>query len=74
MFTRITPNSPYYFFVPRDESNRFEYESFASVTDIFPTYVSAPVTARDHFVIAIDRDKLLERIARLGLPALPTKL
>jgi hypothetical protein len=59
----LTPSSPFYFLVPRDESAREEYEAGVCVTDIFPQYVSAPVTARDHFVVAFTRQELLSRIS-----------
>ena len=61
-FSLLAPDSPYYFFAPRDESTRDEYAAYLPITAILPKYVSAPVTARDHFVIAISKSDLLERM------------
>lgn len=61
-WTQLTPSSPYYFFVPRLERYREDYESWWKITDIYPLNVAGIVTARDHFVIDFDREALLERI------------
>jgi len=50
-WSKLSLTSPYYFFVIRNEIGRVDYENGISVIDIFPKYFSAPVTARDHFVI-----------------------
>jgi len=55
-------SSPYYFFVPRDETYQEEYEKYWKVTDIFPVNSVAIVTARDKFVIDFDRETLNRRI------------
>ena len=39
-----------------------EYKSAPSLTDLLPGHASAPVTARDHFVVAFTRGELGERI------------
>lgn len=62
---RLKPNSPHYFFVPRDESRRGEYGQWPSITAVFPQSVTGIVTARDDFVIDFDAKPLLERIAAL---------
>lgn len=61
--THVDPHTPHYFFVPRDESHRVEYEAGWKVTDVFPVYTSGIVTARDAFVVDFDRESLLQRIA-----------
>ncbi|NQE54197.1 hypothetical protein C5S29_11440 [ANME-1 cluster archaeon GoMg3.2] len=58
----LKPNSPFYFFVPRDETYQEEYEKYWKVTDIFPVNSVGIVTARDKFVIDFDRDALKRRI------------
>jgi len=58
----LSPNSPYYFFVKRDESRRKEYENFIQIGDILPVNVTGIVTARDKFVIDFDKKPLLNRI------------
>ncbi len=61
-WTELSPNSPYYFFVKRDESKRKEYEKFIQITDIFPVSITGIVTARDKFVIDFNAETLLHRI------------
>ncbi len=61
-WTELSPNSPYYFFIKRDETGREEYENFVQIGDMLPVNVTGIVTARDKFVIDFDEDVLLERI------------
>ena len=61
-FKRLEPNEPFYFFVPRDESNRVEYERGFRMEDIFPLNTTGVVTARDGLVIDIDKEALYQRI------------
>ncbi len=61
-WTELSPNSPYYFFVKRDESKRKEYEKFIQIGDIFPISITGIVTARDKFVIDFNTETLLHRI------------
>ena len=58
----LKPNSPFYFFVPRDEELLGEYEQGWKVTDIFPVNSVGIVTSRDHFVLDFDEQALRERI------------
>ncbi len=73
-WNKLTPDSPYYFFVPRDESGRKTYEHFMQVTDIFPVNVTGIVTARDKFVIDIDRRALESRIMTFRNKKLPDEI
>ena len=61
-FRRLEPNEPFFFFVPRDESNRTVYEQGFCVNDMFPLNTSGIVTARDGLVIDVDKDTLYKRI------------
>ncbi len=61
-WTKLQPNSPFYFFVPRNEEFRTEYEKGWSVTEIFPQNSVGIVTARDKFAIDFDRRALERRI------------
>lgn len=54
----INPNHPYYFFVPKSEKGRENYEKFWRVTDIFPVNSVGVVTARDDFAIDFNRQSL----------------
>jgi predicted helicase len=58
----LSPSSPYHFFVPRDESNRQEYDAATGITDIASTNVAGIITARDDFVTGLNKDSLLGRI------------
>ncbi|MDD2772099.1 MAG: N-6 DNA methylase [Elusimicrobiales bacterium] len=60
---KLKPTSPFYFFVPRDESFREEYERGWKITDIMPLNTTGIVTARDHFVIDFDDAPIKRRIS-----------
>jgi predicted helicase len=62
----LKPNSPFYFFVPRHEEPRPEYEKGWKETDIFPVNSTGIVTARDSIVIDFDRHALEERLAEFA--------
>ena len=61
-WVELQPNSPFYFFVPRNEELRPEYEQGWKVTDIFPIYSTGIVTARDKFIIDFEPSPIRERI------------
>lgn len=48
---KLSPETPYYLFTPRDESLAEEYEKGWKVTDIFPVNSAGIVTARDKLTI-----------------------
>jgi predicted helicase len=60
----LAPNSPYYFFVPRDEAHRTEYETFIPLKDLFPEMSSGIVTAHDRFAVAFDESEIKARMTR----------
>ncbi len=59
----VHPAAPDYFFVPRAEAVAGEYAAAPRLTDLMPVNVTAPVTARDNFVVAFTREELLARMA-----------
>ena len=59
---KLKPVSPYYFFIPRDEKGKEDYERYWKLTDIFPVNITGIVTSRDHFVIDFDKEALKRRI------------
>lgn len=69
--TRLTPRGPDYVFVPRDDAIRREYERGYRLSDIMPANVTAPVTARDSFVIAFDEKELIERMEQFRDLSIP---
>ncbi len=58
----IQPQSPWYFFVPRDVDKIQEYLEWKPINEIFPVNVTGIVTARDSFVIDFDKNRLRNRI------------
>jgi hypothetical protein len=60
----LKPNAPFYFFVRRDETGRVTYEKYPALPAIFPINVTGIVTARDHFVVDVNKDALLRRVAQ----------
>lgn len=64
-FKRLEPNEPFYFFVPRDESNRTTYEQGVCINDIFPLNTSGIVSMGDTFAIADTKEELLYRLEHL---------
>jgi predicted helicase len=60
----LAPNSPYYFFVPRDEAHRSEYETFIPLKVLFPEMSSGIVTAHDRFAVAFEKSEIIARMAR----------
>jgi predicted helicase len=65
-FTRLLPDSPYYFFEPQNIDARAEYDQGWKITDAMPVNSAGFITARDHFVVDFDRDDLLARIAEFA--------
>lgn len=59
---KLNPNTPFYFFVPKSEEGREEYEKYWKIPDIFPLNSTGIVTARDGFVIDFDKAELKRRI------------
>jgi hypothetical protein len=58
----LSPNVPFYLFVPQDIILRREYEEYWKLTDVMPHYGAGIITSRDHFVIDFEDAPLLKRI------------
>ncbi len=61
-FKKITPAAPFYFFVPKDETGRSEYEKGFAINELMLVNTTGIVTARDSLVIDQNKEKLLQRI------------
>jgi hypothetical protein len=61
--TIITPTPPNFLFTPAPPPMQPEYASAWRLPDAMPLNTTAPVTARDHFVVAHSREELCRRIA-----------
>jgi predicted helicase len=66
----LLPNTPFYFFVPREEELRPEYEKGWKVTEIFSINTNGIVTARDSIVIDFSSQELSKRISEFADPSL----
>ena len=61
--TTIIPASPNFLFTPAPPPTLPEYASAWRLPDAMPVNTTAPVTARDHFVVAHSRKELCHRLA-----------
>lgn len=59
---KIQPRSELYLFIARDDSALDRYRLFPAIPDIFPHNGVGITTARDVFVVDIDKKKLVNRI------------
>ncbi|MGI8982061.1 MAG: type ISP restriction/modification enzyme [Pirellulaceae bacterium] len=69
--TIITPNAPNFLFTPAPPPMPPEYASAWRLPDAMPVNTTAPVTARDHFVVAHTREELCRRLAEFRDLAIP---
>jgi predicted helicase len=58
----VAPTAPHWRFVPTTASAHPEYAAAWSLAEAMPVNTTAPVTARDHFVVAFTREELEQRI------------
>lgn len=58
----INPKSEFYLFIPKTERTIEQYSRYPKVTEIFPLNGVGMTTARDGFVIDLERSRLLNRI------------
>ncbi|MER9363392.1 type ISP restriction/modification enzyme [Mesorhizobium sp. M0500] len=63
---KVSYSSPYYFFVPRDDVNRKEFESFPQIRELMLLSSTAIQTSRDHLSVAFDRTELRDRITHFA--------
>jgi len=61
-YHEIKPDSPWYFFIPRNTSHIQRYLKWKQISEIFPVNNVGIVTARDHFAIDFDQSVLENRI------------
>ena len=62
LFNKLSPKSPYYFFVPINETNETEYKKGFGINELMPIHSVGIVTSRDQLVIDFDKENLLKRI------------
>ncbi len=59
---KINPVSPFYLFVPRDETLEAEYRQFISIPDVFPVNSVGIVTARDRLTIHWSEEEVWDTV------------
>ncbi|MCD6384865.1 N-6 DNA methylase [Candidatus Sumerlaeota bacterium] len=73
-YTRIEPQSPYYFFVKRETEKIKQYLGWKKVNEIFPVNSVGIVTSRDQFVIGFNREEIKNRIRQFRNLSLPDEV
>jgi len=61
-WTEIKPKTPDYYFIPKDEQHKNEYEAFCSVTDIFKVYSLPLMTGNDKITVHFKEQTLHETL------------
>ncbi|MFP4088540.1 MAG: type ISP restriction/modification enzyme, partial [Desulfobacteraceae bacterium] len=61
-WSKLSPGSPSYLFVPRDSALETIYQQYPSVPDIFPVNTVGIVTARDKLTIAWTKEEVWQRV------------
>ena len=61
-YQQLKPESPWYFFIPRDTEKIKNYLKWKQINEIFPVNGAGMTTARDNFVIDFNKAALLNRI------------
>lgn len=73
-YAKITPQSPYYFFVKRETQKIKRYLKWKKVDEIFPVNSVGIVTARDNFVIGFKKEELKNRILQFKNLSIPIEI
>lgn len=61
-YEKLSPETPWYFFIKRNTKEIEHYTKWWRVNDIFPINVTGIVTARDRFIISVDEKEVNNRI------------
>ena len=64
-WTEFTPGASFYLFKPFDDTGVDSYYDWQAINEVMPVNVTGIVTARDDFVIDLDRESLRSRIVDL---------
>ena len=70
VWKELIPNTPFYFFLPRDEELKSEYEKWLKISEISPINSTGIVTARDGVVVDFNNKELTDKIAEFANPSL----
>jgi predicted helicase len=61
-WNQLYPKDPQFFFIPKDDSLESEFNTYTSITEIFPINSAGIITARDALAIAFDSKSLEAKI------------
>ena len=61
-WTTLTPQAPFYLFIPQSRNLQAEYEQGWRIVDLLPINSTGVKTHRDHFVIDFDQSSLWKRV------------
>ena len=64
-WTQLEPDPSFYLFEPFDDAGTDDYSGWPAIHEVMPVNVTGIVTARDDFVIDLDREAVQSRIADL---------
>jgi len=56
----LSPNTPFYLFVPQEQLHREQYDAWPKITDVFPVNSVGIVTARDKLAIRFTEQEVWE--------------
>jgi predicted helicase len=62
----LNPISPFYLFIPQDQTFFAEYQSYVKITDAMPVHSNGVVTARDHMCIGWDAEDVWATVQRFS--------
>jgi predicted helicase len=65
-FKQLSPQKPFMFFVPKDNTGWEDYDKGFRVNELFTVNVTGVLTARDSVVIDMDKNNLLSRIKKFA--------
>lgn len=61
-FEKVEPTAPFYFFIPKDETGREEYEKGFCINELMPVNATGVVTMGDSFALAESAEILHDRL------------
>lgn len=64
-FQNLSPTAPYFFFIPKDDSGKEEYDKGIKLSDIMPTNVMGIVSMGDSFAYSPSKDMMESKMIDL---------
>ena len=61
-YVKLNPESPWYFFIPRNTKDIMHYQTWKNVKDIFTINSTGIVTGKDKFIIGFEKNEVRKRI------------